>query len=98
MKDEFAAEDFCTVVFDEFFFTSISNDNFARHLLRLLWVVYPKISSTRIENLMKLTEPTSGLPNDPIQKIHSELLEKIATHQTAVEAMKTDEEKGDSLI
>ena len=27
MKEEFEAEDFCTVVFDEFFFTCINIDN-----------------------------------------------------------------------
>ena len=71
MKDEFEAEDFCTVVFDEFFFTLIGSDNVIRHLLRLLWYVYSKISSVRMENLMKLTEPaaaagatgTSGVPS-----------------------------------
>ncbi len=35
MAAEFEAEDFCTVVFDEFFFTNIASDNFVRHLLRL---------------------------------------------------------------
>jgi len=71
MKDEFEAEDFCTVVFDEFFFTLIGSDNVIRHLLRLLWYVYSKISTVRTENLMKLTEPaaaagatgTSGVPS-----------------------------------
>ncbi len=36
MANEFEAEDFCTVVFDEFFFTNITSDNFVRQLLR--WV------------------------------------------------------------
>ncbi len=40
MRDDFESEEFCTIVFDEFFFTSISSDNFVRHLLRLLWCVY----------------------------------------------------------
>jgi hypothetical protein len=34
MRDEFEAEDFCTAVFDEFFFASIAHDNTVRHLLR----------------------------------------------------------------
>ena len=71
MRDEFDAEDFCTVVFDEFFLALIANDNVVRHLLRLLKFVHTKVSSTRLENLMKLTEPTvaasssstSGLPS-----------------------------------
>ena len=62
MRDEFDAEDFCTVVFDEFFFTLLGTDNVIRHLLRLLWFVHSKISNpTRLDNLMKLTEPLSGV-------------------------------------
>jgi len=62
MRDEFDAEDFCTVIFDEFFFTLLGSDNVIRHLLRLLWFVHSKISnSTRLDNLMKLTEPMSGV-------------------------------------
>ena len=60
MKDEFEAEDFCTVVFDEFFFSIIGSDNVIRHLLRLLWYVFSKISPTRMENLLKLTEPSAA--------------------------------------
>jgi len=59
MGDDFEAEDFCTVVFDEFFFTLINSDNVVRHLLRLLKFVYTKVSTTRLENLMKLTEPAA---------------------------------------
>ena len=73
MRDDFEAEDFCTVVFDEFFFTAIATDNFVRHLLRLMWFVYPRLAANRIENLIKLTEPTTapapGLPPDPITKV-----------------------------
>ena len=39
MKEDFEAEDFCTAVFDEFFFTCINVDNVVRHLIRLLWWV-----------------------------------------------------------
>ena len=60
MRDDFEAEDFCTVVFDEFFLTLITNDNVVRHLLRLLRFVHTKVSPTRLENLMKLTEPTAA--------------------------------------
>ena len=71
MRDEFDAEDFCTVVFDEFFHPLIAHDNIVQHVLRLLKFVHTKISPTRLENLMKLTEPSadastssaSGLPS-----------------------------------
>ena len=48
MRDDFEAEDFCTVVFDEFFLTLITNDNVVRHLLRLLKFVHTKVSPTRL--------------------------------------------------
>jgi negative elongation factor B len=47
MREEFVNEDFCTVVFDEFFFSLLSSDNIVRHLLRLLWFVHTKITQTR---------------------------------------------------
>jgi negative elongation factor B len=34
VREEFENEDFCTIVFDEFFFTSINVDNVNRHLVR----------------------------------------------------------------
>merc|ERR1719147_227534 len=60
MKDDFETEDFCTAVFDEFFFTCINIDNVVRYLMRLLWWVYPKLPPTRIETLLKVAEPTTG--------------------------------------
>ena len=41
MVAEFEAEDFCTVVFDEFFSTNVASDNIARHLLRYTSSIYP---------------------------------------------------------
>ena len=44
MKDDFETEDFCTAVFDEFFFTCINIDNVVRHLIRSVsiykWGIY----------------------------------------------------------
>jgi len=58
MGDEFAAEDFCTVVFDEFFYAGLSRDNVTRHFLKLLWYVYPKLPASRLHTLMKAIQPT----------------------------------------
>ena len=54
MKDEFEAEDFCTAVFDEFFFTCINVDNVVRHLMRLLWWTHAKLSQARLDTLLKV--------------------------------------------
>ena len=99
MKDEFDAQDFCTVVFDEFFFTSIQNDNFVRHLMRLLWFVHPKVDATRLENVLKLIEPSSfGTPeaaNDLMCKEYAALKEKIDEHlRTMAEAASAEEDGG----
>lgn len=59
MADEFATEDFCTVVFDEFFFTSIARENVLRHLLKLLWHVYPKMPPVRLSLLIKALQPAT---------------------------------------
>ena len=121
MRDDFEAEDFCTVVFDEFFLSLINNDNIVRHLLRLLKFVHTKVSSKRLEDLMKLTEPTAsasssaetGLPSsmamlgssgasatENLNKLHSDLKEKIATHQATVAAAAaaSTEDKPDSFL
>ena len=54
MKEDFEAEDFCTAVFDEFFFTCINVDNVVRHLIRLLWWVHTKLPPARLETLLKV--------------------------------------------
>ena len=98
MKDDFDAQDFCTVVFDEFFFTSIANDNFVRHLMRLLWFVHPKVDATRLENVLKLTEPaTFGTPeaaNDVMSKEYAALKEKIDEHLRNVAEAASNEDEG----
>jgi len=123
MRDEFDAEDFCTVVFDEFFHPLIAHDNIVQHVLRLLKFVHTKISPTRLENLMKLTEPSadastssaSGLPSsmamlgssggasqmENLNKLHSDLKDKIAAHQASVAAAAaaaSTEDKPDSFL
>lgn len=60
MKEDFEAEDFCTAVFDEFFFTCINVDNVVRHLIRLLWWVHSRLPPARLETLLKVAEPTAG--------------------------------------
>lgn len=59
MGDEFTTEDFCTVICDEFFYAGISRENVVRHLLKLLWYVYPKLSTTRLHTLMKVLQPNA---------------------------------------
>lgn len=59
MPDEFSNESFCTVIFDEFFLTGLGRDNVTRHLLKLLWYIYPKLPTARLHSLLKALQPTS---------------------------------------
>ncbi|RZC33458.1 negative elongation factor B [Asbolus verrucosus] len=56
--EEFQAEDFCTALFDEFFFAGLSRDNVTRHLLKLLWYVHSRLPTSRLHTLMKALQPT----------------------------------------
>jgi len=82
LKEEFEQEDFCTAVFDEFFFTCISGDNVARHLLRLLWWVHPRLPPARIDTLLKVAEPTNGV--EATMAVYEQLKERISLRQTSL--------------
>ena len=50
LQDEFATEDFCTAIFDEFFFVCINHNNVIKHMLKLLWyVVQSSLTFLRVE-------------------------------------------------
>ncbi|KAJ3662904.1 hypothetical protein Zmor_007221 [Zophobas morio] len=65
--DEFQAEDFCTALFDEFFFAGLSRENVTRHLLKLLWYVHSRLPASRLHTLMKALQPT----HQHSEKVHS---------------------------
>jgi hypothetical protein len=69
MNDEFSAEDFCTVIFDEFFFAGLARDNVPKHLLKLLWYIYPKLPTVRLQTLVKALQPTSQVNMEKSQVI-----------------------------
>lgn len=69
MSDEFSNESFCTVIFDEFFLAGLVRDNVTRHLLKLLWYIYPKLPPTRLQSLMKAVQPTSQVNSNIINYI-----------------------------
>lgn len=53
MADEFINEDFCTGLFDGFLLVGLTRDNVTKHILKLLWYVYPKMPAQRLKTLMK---------------------------------------------
>lgn len=80
MPEEFSAADFCTGLFDEFFFAGLTRDNVTRHLLKLLWYIHPKLPTNRLQTLMKALQPTNQ-HNDKVHQLHQTLMEKIESQQ-----------------
>lgn len=82
MGEEFVAEDFCTVVFDEFFYAGLTRDNVTRHLLKLLWYVYPKLPASRLHTLVKALQPSSQ-QNEAVHRLYDALSERIGNEEAA---------------
>ncbi|KAJ1525341.1 hypothetical protein ONE63_010160 [Megalurothrips usitatus] len=82
MGEEFATEDFCTVVFDEFFYAGLTRDNVTRHLLKLLWYVYPKLPASRLHTLVKALQPSSQ-QNEAVHRLYDALSERIGNEEAA---------------
>ncbi|PSN42595.1 hypothetical protein C0J52_08709 [Blattella germanica] len=80
MSEEFTAEDFCTVIFDEFFFAGLARDNVPKHLLKLLWYIYPKLPAMRLQTLVKVLQPTSQ-HNEAVHRLYDSLQERIGSQQ-----------------
>jgi negative elongation factor B len=78
MSEDFAAEDFCTVVFDEFFCPGLPQENVTRHLLRLIYNVYPKLCQQRLESIMKTLQPSS-MQTEALRVSFSAVEDKINT-------------------
>lgn len=83
MADEFATEDFCTVVLDEFFISAIEHGNVAHHLMKLLFHVVDKLPSHRLETLSKLLSSLQ-VTNDMTKELHGQLEVKLQERQATV--------------
>ncbi|XP_076344697.1 negative elongation factor B isoform X1 [Tachypleus tridentatus] len=80
LADEFAAEDFCTVVFDEFFLTGMARENVVRHMIELLNHIHHKLPASRLDGLTKALQPMAQ-QNPVIQSKFQSLEEKVLIHQ-----------------
>lgn len=79
LGEEFAHEDFCTVVFDEFFLSALSGASAlpaARHLLRLLWHIHPRLPHARLQGLLKALQPLAQA-HETLQPAVQALQEKV---------------------
>lgn len=82
MGEDFSNEEFCTVVFDEIFLTSLSIGNVVHHLMKLLFHVHQHLSSSRIQ-LLTDTLQSYSYHNEASQALFNELKEKIEQSQAA---------------
>lgn len=82
MAEEFSAEDFCTVIFDEFFLTGMARENVSRHLLKLMWYVHAKLPPNRLHTLMKVLEPAPG-QLESVHDLYRQLQEKVNREEEA---------------
>ncbi|GFT08896.1 negative elongation factor B [Trichonephila clavipes] len=78
--DEFSAEDFCTVVFDEFFLTGLTKESVVRHILKLFNYVYTKLPPSRLDGVMKALQPFAQ-HYESIQPAFQEVQKLLKNHQ-----------------
>jgi len=97
MPDEFATPDFCTALFDEFFFAGLTRDNVTRHLLKLLWYVHHKLPVHRLQTLMKALQPGQQ-HNEKVHALYASLQEKINTQQEPPEVPEVDIDMNSPLM
>jgi negative elongation factor B len=82
MEEDFGAEDFCTVVFDEFLCPGLPQENVTKHLLRLVFNVCNKLGTTRMESVMKTLQPSS-MQTEVLRVAFAALEEKLAAIEAA---------------
>lgn len=80
MADDFSAEDFCTVVFDEFFSTALQKDNVAHQLAKLIWHVHAKLPTSRRDTLMQIISHHPSLKD-----LYERLRDKIYKEEAEME-------------
>lgn len=80
MSDEFAHDDFCSVVFDDYLLPGISRENVFRHLLRLLWYIHPKVPPGRLQAILDGTQPNNE-HSECVHTIYQQLTDKINAWQ-----------------
>lgn len=92
MNEDFSAEDFSTVIFDEYLCPGLPQENVTRHLLRLVFNVCHKLGAARLESVMKTLQPSS-MQTELLRVAFSALEEKINALEEANNATTNTETK-----
>ncbi|ESO90747.1 hypothetical protein LOTGIDRAFT_227518 [Lottia gigantea] len=79
MPEEFAYEDFTSVVLDDFLLPAVSRESVLRHLLRVLWYVHHKISPVRLDRVMTTIKP-SNEQSEASLSVYQQLSMKISSY------------------
>ncbi|KAI1295477.1 Negative elongation factor B [Halotydeus destructor] len=88
LNEEFTAEDYCTVVFDEFFLAVINHAEVAFHLMKLVLHVVNHLPVHRLEVLAK-TISSLSLKGEKSQSLLLLVNEKIGERQAATDDQDT---------
>ncbi|XP_044295716.1 negative elongation factor B [Varanus komodoensis] len=83
LADEFAQEEFCAALFDDFFLTAYARkENVHRHALRLLLHLHHKVAPGKLESLQKSLEPTKQ-SGEAVKELYSQLGDKLELRKTS---------------
>ncbi|XP_002167771.3 negative elongation factor B [Hydra vulgaris] len=77
-EENFSRTRYLNLVFDQFLFVWLQNDDAFHHILRLLWFVYQKVDSQELVRLLTATQPLSK-HTDVIHDLHARLVDIIAS-------------------
>ncbi|KAF2879867.1 hypothetical protein ILUMI_26297 [Ignelater luminosus] len=89
MAKEFSSEDFCTALFDEFLFAGITRESVMKHILKLLWHVYPYLRSNRLYALIKTLQPMRHHSED-LHNLYKSLCDRIKSKQEVEMPLRMD--------
>ena len=76
MSEEFANEDFSSIIFEGFLFPGLLVKNTAHHLMKLLWHIHRHLSQERLQSI-KLTLQSCHLESEQSRQLFQLLMEKI---------------------
>ena len=79
MGDDFAYDDFCVCVLDDFLLPSISKENVLRHLLRLMWYIHHKLPPARLEALLEGIAPNNE-HSEAVHTMYALLVDKVKNY------------------
>ncbi|XP_054153940.1 negative elongation factor B-like [Oppia nitens] len=85
MSEDFASEEFCSVVFDEIYLPSLTYGNVVHHMMKLLYHIHQHLPQQRLDNTIKILESFSYM-NENSKTLFQELQTKVKEFVAKVES------------